>query len=195
MTLTNDDELAKNMAMLRSHGTTRDPGRFRANEEAAENDDPAAWYYEQQMLGFNYRMTDIHAALGLSQLERLSGYIERRNMLARRYDLLLQDLPLKLPTVQPANLSAFHLYVVRLKWNSTSKKHRQVFDGLRQRGIGVSLHYIPIHLQPYYRERGFSPEQYPEAEAHGQSAITLPLYASMTEQQQDKVVEALKETL
>jgi UDP-4-amino-4,6-dideoxy-N-acetyl-beta-L-altrosamine transaminase len=198
MAVTNDDQLAERMAMLRSHGTTRDPGRFLGNgtaDASGSGTNPAAWYYEQQMLGFNYRMTDIHAALGLSQLERMSSYIQRRNTLARRYDLMLQGLPLQLPNVQPENLSAFHLYVVRLKRDATSKRHRQVFDELRQRDIGVNLHYIPIHLQPYYRDLGFSPGQYPEAEAHAKSAITLPLYAAMTEQQQDKVIDALKEIL
>ena len=188
MALTNDGELAERMVMLRSHGITRAPTRLRERQ-------PAAWYYEQQMLGYNYRMTDIQAALGMSQLERLDGYIARRNSLARRYDHALKDLPLQLPTVQPENLSAFHLYVVRLKRNATSKSHRQVFEALRERGIGVNLHYMPVHLQPYYRALGFTEGQYPEAEAHGQSAITLPMYAALTDQQQDQVVTALKEIL
>ena len=147
------------------------------------------------MLGYNYRMTDIQAALGASQLDRLDGYIERRNALARRYDHALKELPLQLPTVLPENLSAFHLYVVRLKRNSTTKTRRQVFEELRERGIGVNLHYMPVHLQPYYREHGFTQGQYPEAEVHGESAITLPLYAALTDQQQDQVVVALNHVL
>lgn len=200
MALTNDGDLAERMAMLRSHGITRDPARFRDNvhpkeDVPASQHHPARWYYEQQMLGYNYRMTDIQAALGASQLERLDDYIDRRNALARRYDHSLEDLPLQLPTVQPENRSAFHLYVVRLKRNATAKSHRQVFEELQQGGIGVNLHYIPVHLQPYYRDLGFSKGQYPQAEAHGDEAITLPLYWALTNQEQDQVVLALKEVL
>ena len=207
MALTNDGELTERMTLLRSHGITRDPARFRdrsherdhatapMNQHAHASKPHPAWYYEQQELGFNYRMTEIQAALGASQLERLDDYIERRNALARSYDHALQGLPLQLPTVQPENRSAFHLYVVRLKRDATAKPHRQVFDELRQRGIGVNLHYMPAHLQPYYRDLGFTPGQYPEAEAHGESAITLPLYSTLTDQEQDQVVLALKETL
>jgi len=188
MALTNDGELAERMAMLRSHGITRNPRRL------LQSSSPS-WYYEQQMLGFNYRMTDIQAALGTSQLERLDGYAERRNTLAHRYDYALKGLPLQLPTVQPGNRSAFHLYVVRLKRSETPKTHRQVFEELRQRGIGVNLHYMPVHLQPYYRGLGFTTGQYPEAEAHGESAITLPLYPELTEHQQDQAVSALEQAL
>ncbi len=200
MALTNDGELAERMAMLRSHGITRAPARFRGNDRATESvsatpHHPAPWYYEQQMLGYNYRMTDIQAALGTSQLERLDRYVERRNALAHRYDHALKGLPLQLPTVQSGNQSAFHLYVVRLKRNATAKTHRQIFDELRQHGIGVNLHYMPVHLQPYYRELGFAPGQYPEAEAHGESAITLPLYTTLTDREQDQVVSALKQVL
>ena len=188
MALTNNDALAERMAMLRSHGITRDGSSF-------VHPSLGPWYYEQQMLGFNYRMTDIQAALGTSQLARLGGYIERRNVLAQRYDHALRDLPLQLPTVQAENRSAFHLYVVRLKPNATDKAHRHVFESLRQRGIGVNLHYMPVHLQPYYRDLGFAPGQYPEAEAHGQEAITLPMYSALTDQQQDQVVESLQQIL
>ena len=188
MALTNDEGLAERMAMLRSHGITREPNRF-------VDASLGPWYYEQQMLGFNYRMTDIQAALGMSQLARLGDYIERRNVLAWRYDQALRDMPLRLPVVQEENRSAFHLYVVRLKPNATDKAHRHVFESLRQRGIGVNLHYMPVHLQPYYRAFGFAPEQYPEAEAHGQEAITLPMYAALTDQQQDQVVDSLHQIL
>lgn len=188
MALTNNGELAEHMAMLRSHGITRNPGRL------LQSSSPS-WYYEQQMLGFNYRMTDIQAALGTSQLERLDGYIARRNTLALRYDHALKGLPLQLPTVQPGNQSAFHLYVVRLKRNATSRTHRHVFEELRQQGIGVNLHYMPVHLQPYYRALGFTPGQYPEAELHGAEAITLPMYPTLTDLEQDQVVDALHKTL
>jgi dTDP-4-amino-4,6-dideoxygalactose transaminase len=147
------------------------------------------------MLGFNYRMTDIQAVLGLSQLARLDHYVERRNILARRYDQALQELPLQLPTVQVQNRSAFHLYVVRLSRDSATKAHRQVFDELRQRGIGVNVHYMPVHLQPYYLDLGFAPSQFPEAEAHGESAITLPLYPALSAEQQDAVIDALRRVL
>jgi UDP-4-amino-4,6-dideoxy-N-acetyl-beta-L-altrosamine transaminase len=186
--LTNDSGLAERVSMLRAHGITRDPARFRDR-------DPSSWHYEQQMLGFNYRMTDIHAALGTSQLARLSGYVERRNMLADRYGLALRELPLQLPTVKSENRSAFHLYVVRMAANSTGKSHRKVFDDLRGRGIGVNLHYAPVHLQPYYHDLGFRRGQYPEAESYAESAITLPLFPAMSEAEQDSVVDALRGVL
>jgi UDP-4-amino-4,6-dideoxy-N-acetyl-beta-L-altrosamine transaminase len=189
MALTNDDDLAVRMRMLSSHGITRDPLHFRGGDHAER------WRYEQQMLGFNYRMTDIHAALGLSQLERVNGYVERRNELARRYDSTLRDMPLQLPMVRSENRSAFHLYVVRLKSGGSATIHRRVFDALRQAGIGVNLHYMPVHLQPYYSELGFSSGQFPEAEAYGTSAITLPLYPTLTAQQQDEVIRSLEEIL
>ncbi len=188
MALTNEDTLAERMAMLRSHGITREDRRF-------VKPPSGPWYYEQQMLGYNYRMTDIQAALGRSQLGRLDEFIERRNALARRYDRALEGLPLQLPTVQTGNRSAFHLYVVRLRRDGTAKTQRQVFDGLRQRGIGVNLHFLPVHLQPYFRELGFAPGQFPESEAYGETAITLPLYASLTEHEQDQVVSALRKVL
>jgi UDP-4-amino-4,6-dideoxy-N-acetyl-beta-L-altrosamine transaminase len=186
--LTNDSGLAERMSMLRSHGITRDPARFRDRN-------PPSWHYEQQMLGFNYRMTDIHAALGASQLTRVSGYVDRRNMLAERYDEALRGLPLQLPTVKSGNRSAFHLYVVRTAADRGGKSHRKVFDDLRARGIGVNLHYTPVHLQPYYRDLGFERGQYPEAESYAESAITLPLFPAMSEAEQDSVVEALREVL
>lgn len=147
------------------------------------------------MLGFNYRMTDIHAALGTSQLARLTHYVERRNMLARRYDVDLRNLPLLLPTIRPENRSAFHLYVVRMADSSPGKSHRQVYEELRSRGIGVNLHYAPVHLQPYYRQLGFNRGQYPDAEAYADTALTLPLYPTMTDSQQDSVVAALRASL
>jgi UDP-4-amino-4,6-dideoxy-N-acetyl-beta-L-altrosamine transaminase len=195
MALTNDRALAERMRMLRSHGITREPGLFQY-ADATSTQGVAPWYYEQQMLGFNYRMTDIQAALGLSQLARIDGYIERRNALAQRYDRALRDLPLQLPSVQSNNRSAFHLYVVRLKAAALLKKsHRRVFDELRGRNIGVNLLYIPVHLQPYYRQLGFSPGQYPEAEAYATEAIALPLYPALSDLQQDSVVAALRETI
>jgi UDP-4-amino-4,6-dideoxy-N-acetyl-beta-L-altrosamine transaminase len=184
MALTNASELADRMALLRTHGITRDAEKFRQPTLGR-------WYYEQHVLGFNYRMTDIQAALGLSQLSRLDAFVARRNRLAQRYDQCLRGLPLRLPEVRPENLSSFHLYVVRLQRHSLRKTHRQVFEELRQLDIGVNLHYLPVHLQPYYRDLGFRPGQYPEAEAHAQEALTLPLYAALGEQAQDAVALAL----
>jgi len=188
MALTNDEELAARMSMLRSHGITRDPVKLTHTPEGL-------WYYEQQSLGFNYRMTDLQAALGLGQLRRLGDFVERRNALAQRYDRLLEDLPLQLPTVHAQNRSAFHLYVVRLDSSATAKTHGYVFNELRRRGFIVQLHYMPVHLQPYYRDLGFGPGQFPEAEAHGESAISLPLYPALTEPEQDEVVSALRAIL
>lgn len=188
MAVTNDAELAERMCMLRSHGITRDPVRLTDPQEGL-------WYYEQQMLGFNYRMTDIQATLGLSQLKRLTEFVERRNALARRYDRLLQGLPLQLPTVLPENHSSYHLYAVRLRLRSTERTHGYVFNELRRRGFGVQLHYMPVHLQPYYRDQSFGLGQYPEAEAYGESAFSLPLYPALTEQDQDQVAAALKAIL
>ncbi|MDP1949176.1 MAG: UDP-4-amino-4,6-dideoxy-N-acetyl-beta-L-altrosamine transaminase [Nitrospirota bacterium] len=188
MALTNDDTLSERMATLRSHGITRDPSRMRR-----EPDGP--WYYEQLELGYNYRMTDLQAALGVSQLVRLDGFVERRNVLARRYDGLLASLPLQLPSVVPGNRSAFHLYAVRLRGGAARRTQRDVFEALRHRGIGVNLHYMPVHLQPYYRDLGFGPGLCPEAERYGMEAISLPLYPGLSEAQQDEVVGALREVL
>lgn len=196
MALTNDGELAERMTMLRSHGITRSPARFSSeawSDDATTN--PASWYYEQQLLGYNFRMTDIQAALGLSQLGRLHTYVERRNALARQYDSALSALPLQLPYVSHDNHSSFHLYVVRLERAATTGFHRRVFDHMRNLNIGVNLHYQPVHLQPYYRQMGFARGQFPESEAYGTSAITLPLYPGMTSRQQKFVVESLSEIL
>ncbi|MBZ0159611.1 MAG: UDP-4-amino-4,6-dideoxy-N-acetyl-beta-L-altrosamine transaminase [bacterium] len=186
MALTNDEELAWRMGMLRTHGITREPERMTRP--------PAGpWAYEQQALGFNYRMTDIQAALGVSQLARLEEWVKRRNGLASRYDERLQGLPLRLPTVRPENYSAFHLYAVRIKPEVPKKTRREIFENLRAAGIGVNVHYMPVHLQPYYRDLGFKPGQFPEAEAHGEETITLPLYPTLTDTQQDRVVDTLRE--
>ncbi|MES2244035.1 MAG: UDP-4-amino-4,6-dideoxy-N-acetyl-beta-L-altrosamine transaminase [Pseudomonadota bacterium] len=188
MALTNDAELAGRMEMLRSHGITRDTAKF---TQAA----PGPWHYEQQALGYNYRMTDIQAALGSSQLARLESYVERRNLLARRYDELLRGLPLQLPVVLAGNRSAFHLYVVRVKSNARGRTREQVFSELRQGGIGVNVHYMPVHLQPYYRQLGFADSAFPVAESYASEAITLPLYPQLTEEGQDQVVSALARAL
>jgi len=184
MALTNDDALAQRMALLRSHGITRDPAQM-------ERTPDGPWYYEQIDLGLNYRMTELHAALGLSQLARLHAYVQRRHQLARRYDALLKGLPLATPWQHPDCHSALHLYVVRVD----AAHRRRVFDALRAHGIGVNVHYIPVHLQPYYQRLGFVRGSFPEAERYYAEAISLPMYATLGEAQQDQVVDALRQAL
>jgi UDP-4-amino-4,6-dideoxy-N-acetyl-beta-L-altrosamine transaminase len=188
MALTNHEEVAARMEMLRSHGITRKPDRFLQNTAPP-------WHYEQQLLGFNYRMTDIQAALGLSQLQRLADYVERRNALARRYEAGLRALPLQLPVVQQGAHSAFHLYVVRVKAEWAGAKRASIFGDLRSRGIGVNVHYTPVHLQPFYKQLGFVDGQFPESERYGQTAISLPLFPGLTNGMQDQVVSAVAAAL
>lgn len=191
MALTNDDELAERLRLFRSHGITRDTARFTNVAELSGGDTtPAAFYYEQQELGYNYRMTDIQAALGTSQLERLKPYIETRNQIARRYDDALAGLPLRLPVIRPENVSAFHLYVVRVQPN-TGRSRRQVYESMRAAGVGVNVHYLPVHLQPDFRRLGFKPGLCPEAEAHGAEAITLPMYPTLKVEDQQRVIDEL----
>lgn len=187
MVLCNDPALARQLRSLRSHGITRNPEEM--TEPAHGN-----WYYQQVDLGFNYRMCDVQAALGLSQLRRLDEFLERRRFLAARYQRLLADLPLQLPVAQAKAESAWHLYVVRLQ-GRLEGSHRAVFDGMRAAGIQVNLHYIPIHLQPYYQALGFAPGDFPEAERYYRQAITLPLFPQLSEAQQDRVVDTLRALL
>lgn len=182
--VTNNAGLAKRMRLLRSHGITRD-----AAEMTRPPDGP--WYYQQIDLGFNYRMTDLQAALGLSQMQRLDEFVACRHHLAQRYDKLLSGLPIDTPSRHPDCYSGLHLYVIRLKLNKIRRTYREVFEVLRGAGIGVNLHYIPVHLQPYYRQMGFKPGQYPAAERYYAEAMSLPMYSGLTEEQQDYVVQAL----
>ncbi len=184
MALTNDDLLAEKMNLHRSHGVTRDQ-----NLMTHEPDGP--WYYQQVELGYNYRMTELQAALGISQMERLDAFVSRRHELAMRYDALLQDLPVLTPWQHPHSYSGLHLYVIRLQLDKIGKTHRQVFEGLREQGIGVNLHYIPVHTQPYYREMGFQPAEFPEAMRYYSEAISLPMYQGLADEQQDEVVQVL----
>jgi len=188
MVLTNDPSLHEKLVRLRSHGITRDPALL-----AGESHGP--WYYQQIELGFNYRMTDLQAALGLSQLQRLDEFVAQRHRLAARYDAALADLPLVLPWQSPAGYSAYHLYVVRVDGARSQVSRRQLFDALRRADIGVNVHYIPVHTQPYYRELGFLPGMFPEAERYYQEAVSLPLFADLTGQQQDKVIAQLHDIL
>lgn len=184
MALTNDNALADQMALLRSHGITRDPALM-----TREPDGP--WYYQQVALGFNYRMTELQAALGISQMSRLDDFVSRRHGLASRYDLLLESLPVTAPWQHPDSYSGLHLYVIRVAGTS----HQQVFESLREKGVGVNLHYIPVHTQPYYQSMGFDAADFPEAMAYYAEAISLPMYPGLTEQDQDFVVSSLSEAL
>ncbi|WP_110665739.1 UDP-4-amino-4,6-dideoxy-N-acetyl-beta-L-altrosamine transaminase [Salinicola halophilus] len=188
MALTNDDTFAEKMALLRSHGITRDPASM-----THEADGP--WYYQQIALGFNYRMTELQAALGVSQIERLDHYVAERHRLASRYDAALAELPVVTPWQHPDSYSGRHLYVIRLELERISVSHREVFEALRSRGIGVNLHYIPVHTQPYYRALGFSDGDFPQAERYYAEAISLPLFPSLSESQQDEVIRVLSEVL
>lgn len=188
MALTNSAELAEKMALLRSHGITRDSAQM---THAADG----SWYYQQIGLGFNYRMTELQAALGVSQLQRLDQFVARRHELAARYDRLLAALPVMTPWQHPDSYSGLHLYVVRLKLEQIGKSHREVFESLREQGIGVNLHYIPVHTQPYYQRMGFKPGDFPEAERYYAEAISLPMFQTMTDAQQDDVVVALQRAL
>ncbi|WP_163390808.1 UDP-4-amino-4,6-dideoxy-N-acetyl-beta-L-altrosamine transaminase [Enterovibrio norvegicus] len=185
MAVTNNAELAKAMENLRSHGITRDPA-------ALKDANQGAWYYEQHALGFNYRMTDLQAALGVSQLTRLDEFVERRNQLAQRYNEKLTSLALTTPTLLTDCKSAWHLYVIQLEDPSC---RRRVFDTMREQGIGVHVHYIPVHTQPYYQALGFDWGQFPVAEAYYHAALSLPLFFDMTEDEQDQVVAALSDAI
>jgi UDP-4-amino-4,6-dideoxy-N-acetyl-beta-L-altrosamine transaminase len=186
--LTNDQELYDRLCLLRTHGIIRNEGRMTGSSEGP-------WYYQQIDLGWNFRLNDLQAALGLSQMKRLDEFVSRREELARRYYDLLEDLPVRLPGRQPDSESAWHLYVVRLELDSIGKGRRQVFESLREAGIGVNVHYIPIHLQPYYQALGFRTGQFPEAERYYAEALTLPLYFRLTESGQERVVKALRESI
>ncbi|MGX4729973.1 UDP-4-amino-4,6-dideoxy-N-acetyl-beta-L-altrosamine transaminase [Pseudomonas corrugata] len=188
MALTNDSDLADKMTLLRSHGITRDPQLM-----THETDGP--WYYQQIDLGFNYRMTELQAALGISQMERLDQYITRRHQLAARYNDLLEALPVVIPWQHADSYSGLHLYVIRLKLGEIAKSHRQVFESLREQGIGVNLHYIPVYTQPYYAQMGFKPEDFPMAQEYYREAISIPMFQTMSNEQQDQVVAAIAKAL
>lgn len=185
---TNRDDLAEKLRMLRSHGITRDRKLMR-------QPDPAPWAYEQLDLGYNYRMTDVQAALGVSQMDRLEPFIQRRRELAARYSEVLAGLPLALPQVEGLWDSSWHLYVVRFRLAAIGLSHRAAFEALRKAEIGVNLHYTPVHLQPYYRDLGFREGDFPEAERYAAEAITLPLYPGLTEAEQDYIGETLRSLL
>lgn len=186
--MTNQKALYDKMALLRSHGITRDL-------EQMEGESHGGWYYQQIDLGFNYRMTELQAALGVSQMKRLDDFITARHHLADRYNELLKTLPVILPYQLENTYSGLHLYVIRLQLDKLPLTHKEVFEALRGKGIGVNLHYIPVHTQPYYEKLGFSAGDFPESERYYSEAISLPIFHSMTEEQQDMVVQVLTEIL
>lgn len=188
MVLTQSDVLAQRMALFRSHGITRDP------EQMTQAPD-GPWYYQQIELGYNYRMTELQAALGVTQMQRLDGFVARRHALAKRYDEALRDLPVVTPWQHPDGYSGLHLYVVRLKLDQIESTHGEVFEKLRALGVGVNLHYIPVHLQPFYQRMGFKLGDFPQAERYYSEAISLPMYPLLTEAQQDTVVGRLQQAL
>ncbi len=188
MITTNDDELAWRISALRTHGITRDADRM-----IGESHGP--WYYQQLELGFNYRMTDLQAALGASQMTRLDSFAKRRREIANLYDVELAGLPLRPLARDPRGISGWHLYMIRLDLNQIKKTRRQVFESLRSQGIGVNVHYIPVHLQPDYERLNFRLGMYPEAERYYEEAITLPMFADMTEADVQRVKAAVVKSI
>jgi UDP-4-amino-4,6-dideoxy-N-acetyl-beta-L-altrosamine transaminase len=180
LALTNDSGLAESMRLLRSHGMTRDPRLMR-------NEPDGGWYYEQIGLGFNYRMTDVQAALGTSQMRKLDSFVQRRRALASRYDEAFANQPFAVQAQHSDTASSYHLYIIHLRRDAAER--RRVFDDLRDRGLGVNLHYIPVYLQPYYRDLGFRPGHCPAAEAYYTGAITIPLYAGLSDDEQATVID------
>lgn len=187
MAVTNNQELANKLALLRSHGITRDPDLMTHKADGA-------WYYQQIELGFNYRMTDIQAALGLSQVQRLDDYVLQRHKIAEYYNQKLNGLPIDTQYQHPDCYSAFHLYVIRLR-EKVSISHAELFNKMREYNVGVNLHYIPVHTQPYYQEMGFKVGDYPNSEKYYREAISIPMYPTLREEEQDYVISKLQEIL
>jgi UDP-4-amino-4,6-dideoxy-N-acetyl-beta-L-altrosamine transaminase len=188
MAVTNDQSVAERMALLRSHGITRKPDSMSKTPDGP-------WYYEQIALGFNYRMTDLQAALGISQLGRVDEYVASRHRIADIYDAHFAGEELLLPARLAESYSGFHLYVIRLAMPDFASRKLSVFNALSNKSIGVNLHYIPVHLQPYYQAMGFKHGDFPEAEKYYQQAITIPLFPQMTTDQIEYVASSVKEAI
>lgn len=182
MALSNDKKIIKNLLLLRSHGISRD---INAKKDGG-------WYYKQLDLGFNYRLNELQAALGINQMKRLNYFLKKRNLFAKKYDKLLKDLPLILPNKKLGHYSSYHLYVIRIDSKKTKKKRKEVFDFMRKANIGVNVHYIPIHLQPYYKKLGFRKGDFPIAEKYYEEAISIPLHSNLNDKQQGYIVKTLK---
>ena len=184
LALTNSQKVAEKLSALRSHGITRDPSKF--NEKLGEK-----WYYEQQSIGFNYRMNDIEAALGLSQLANIDNFIGRRNQIAQTYNNSFDSFPIKPQKTISCGYSSWHIYVVRLL-NCTREDRNRVFDKMSEAGIGVNIHYIPVHLQPYYSNRGFKRGDFPAAERYYEQCLTLPIHPQLTDDATTHIINTLK---
>jgi UDP-4-amino-4,6-dideoxy-N-acetyl-beta-L-altrosamine transaminase len=182
--LTNQSQLYQKLQLFAKHGVTKDPSQYQGESHGP-------WYYQQLELGYNYRLSDLHAALGLSQLSKLDVFIQKRFKLAKVYDNALADLPLKLPVEEPQFKSAWHLYMVEL----IQHDRQHIYQQLHDKGVGVNVHYIPIHLQPYYQQLGFKQGDFPVSEHFYQNALTLPLFPSLTDIEQAKVIAVLHEVL
>jgi UDP-4-amino-4,6-dideoxy-N-acetyl-beta-L-altrosamine transaminase len=188
MILTNRADLYETLIRLRTHGITR-------RDDLFQQPSHGPWYYEQIDLGFNYRLTDIQAALGLSQVSQLAKFLARRREIAAAYDQAFAELPLIRPWRDPKGSSSWHLYVIQLALDRVKKSHRQAFEELREAGVGVNLHYIPVHLQPFYRNLGFKPGDFPEAEKYYRGAITLPIFSRMTQDELNFVIAQVRKVL
>jgi len=188
MVLTNRTDLHQKLVLLHSHGITRDSLHM-------EGESHGPWYYQQVELGYNYRMTDIQAALGLSQLTRIDEFVKRRHYLVGRYDQAFQNMPVIALQQKRDTYSAFHLYVICLQLEKLNKTHCQIFTALREKGLMVNLHYIPVHIQPYYKKLGFNDGDFPQAEYYYSRAISIPLYYGLSDEDQDTVIEYIREVL
>ena len=186
--LTNNKELYEKLKLYRSHGITRDSDLM-----TQEADGP--WYYQQIELGFNYRMTDMQAALGCSQMDSLDEFVARRRYLVKRYNEKLKNLPLRTPYQDEATNPSWHIYIIRVDFTKVKLSKKEIFARMRDSGIVLNLHYIPVHTQPYFQKLGFQKGDFPVSEKYYEEAITLPLYYDLTDEQQDEVIEALKEVL
>jgi len=185
---TNSKKLTEKMQLYRSHGITR-------NQQLVTEKVDGDWYYQQVVLGFNYRMTELQAALGVSQMKRLDRFVSSRHILRKRYDMLLRDLPITIPFQHKNNYSALHLYPIKIDFKRIGKSREKIFNELRASGVGVNVHYIPIHTQPYYKQFGFHKGDFPNAELYYHETISIPIFHAMTMEQQDTIVGILKKVL